>query len=488
MVVKSIWWILYCLIVVGIYYRCKSENFQKAVLLLADIFLVIMSSGLASFMLILAITLAIYMAARKIEKNESKCKWLLLILGFVVTLGLLLYFKYLSPMIEVSWLVVPIGLSYWALSLWGYLYDVYKGVMPAEKNYLDLLCFTIFFPAIFEGPINLYKSFMPQIKSFHPFDWDKFVSGFQRMIWGYIKTMVIADRIGIFVNGALAIEETRGLILLLVMMLYMFQLYADFSGGIDIIMGLAEILGFKLAENFNSPLVSKSVTEYWKRWHKTLGDWMQKYVYYPIVLNRRLQKMTSFIKNEDMQLAIIPAVASFVTFVVVGIWHGTGWNYLIWGCYQATFVTLGILLSGFYQRLRTFFKINARSRYWHIITAIRTFIIEVLGLFIIKTSSLQKVAGYYQKLFKLDNFGDFTNGTLLGYGLSFKNCIVMLIGVAILIFVDIMHFKKFSFRKYLMKYNILVRYSVYIILILVVLIFGIYGPGYDAAAFIYQAY
>ena len=149
------------------------------------------------------------------------------------------------------------------------------------------LVYVTYFPAIIEGPINMYKKLMPQIKARHAYDWDRMIRGLMRSLWGYLKKMVIADRIGILVMGILQDEAAHGATILFALVVYSFQIYADFSGGIDVIMGISEVLGIELAENFKSPLISKNVTEYWARWHKSLGEFMEKYIYYPIVLNRK---------------------------------------------------------------------------------------------------------------------------------------------------------------------------------------------------------
>ena len=216
-----------------------------------------------------------------------------------------------------------------------YLVDIYHKKYKAETDLVAFLVYVTYFPAIVEGPINMYRKLMPQIKEKHTFDWERMIRGLMRTLWGYLKKVVIADRIGILVMGILQTEDAHGIVILYALVIYSFQIYTDFSGGIDVIMGISQVLGIELAENFKSPLISKNVTEYWQRWHKSLGEFMEKYIYYPIVLNRKLMKFSKKIKNKYQSRAFSAFVASLIVFVIVGIWHGTGWNYVVYGMYQA---------------------------------------------------------------------------------------------------------------------------------------------------------
>ena len=329
---------------------------------------------------------------------------------------------------------------------------------------------------------------MPQIRTRHTFDWDRMVNGLQRMLWGYFKKMVVADRIGIFVNGVLQDQSTHGVTIIYAMILYSFQIYTDFSGGIDVIMGISHILGIDLVENFKSPLVSKNVTEYWARWHKSLGEWMEKYIYYPIVLNRKLMKFSRKIKDKYMSRAFTAVIASVVVFIIVGIWHGTGWNYVVYGMYQALFVASAVALKPVYTKIKEALHINEKCLSWNIFCIVRTFVILFFGRLLIKASDLGQAWELIVRMAKLDNWNVLADGSLVNYGLDFKNMIVMWIGVLIVIIVDVMHEQGIKFRETLMKQDIVFRYAVYVTALMVIVIFGIYGKGFDAASFIYQGF
>lgn len=501
MEIKSIEYLVFCFIICAAYFALYKSKLQKYVLLAADVFCVVAMSDFRSLAVIVCITAAVFVVGKSIEKAETKNKKkVLMYIGMFFSIGVLVYFKFFRHTfaavqvlfsgvgIELTDLIVPVGLSYYTLSLSGYILDIYHGKYKTEESFIDFLCFIMFFPAIIEGPINLYKKIIPQIKENHSFDFDRMVGGLIRMLWGYFKKVVIADRIGIIVMGILSDKETNGSLILLALILYSFQIYGDFSGGIDVIMGVSEILGFNLTENFNAPLISKSVTEYWQRWHKSLGEWMEKYIYYPIVLNKNLLKFSKKIKNKHMSKAFSATLASVIVFVVVGVWHGTGWNYVVYGLYQALFVASAVALMPVYRSIKNKLHINEKCISWQIFCVLRTFTFLLFGRLLIKASNLEQAGELIGRLCKFDNWGALFDGSIFEFGLDYKNFYVMIIGILILIVTDILQYNKISIRELILKQDIVFRYSVYMIGIFAIIIFGIYGPGFDASSFIYQGF
>lgn len=501
MELKSLIYLGFCLFVALIYFLLQKTDKQKYVLLGANLIFLLINSGKKAVLMVLIITAVTFLTAIQIEKTEEKRKrQLLLAVGFLSSIGALIFCKFFTGLFvlvqqlmqvqssSIVELIVPMGVSYYTLSMYGYLLDVYHRKYTAERRYLDFLTFLLYFPAIVEGPINLYKKLMPQIKARHTYDWDRMVNGLQRMLWGYFKKMVVADRIGIFVNAVLQDHSTHGVTIVYAMVLYSFQIYTDFSGGIDVIMGISHIFGIELVENFKSPLVSKNVTEYWQRWHKSLGEWMEKYIYYPIVLNRNLMKFSRKIKNKYMSRAFSAVIASVIVFIIVGIWHGTGWNYVVYGMYQALFVASAVALKPTYTKMKKALHINEKCLSWNIFCIVRTFVILFFGRLLIKAGNLGQAWDLIVRMSRLDNWGVLADGYLVNFGLDFKNMIVMWIGVLIVIIVDVMHEHGMKFRETLMKQDIVFRYAVYVAALMVLVIFGIYGKGFDAASFIYQGF
>lgn len=507
MSIQSLAFLFFVLIVFSAYYLLEKTGFQKYVLLLASLFCMVSMSSISAAVLIGLLAFIVYAIAKKMEKlirdnggKPSKAVRRWFFCGAVLDIGLLLYFKFFQSTwlilqnimaaghIALADLVVPVGLAYYTLALYGYLSDIYHKKYEAEKDFLLFLTYVTYFPAIIEGPINLYKKLAPQLKQRHVFNEMRVVCGLQRMLWGYFKKLVIADRIGILVMGILRDETAAGPLIFYAMVLYSFQIYTDFSGGIDVIMGISEMLDIRLAENFRSPLVSGSVTEYWQRWHMSLGEFMEKYIYYPIVLNRRLMKFSRKIPNKYLSRAFSATLASVIVFIIVGIWHGTGWNYVVYGMYQALFVSAAVLLAPFYKKMKTAFCINEKTFGWKLFTILRTFVILVFGRMLIKSANLEQAGQLLTRLFSDLNPHALFDGTIYQYGLDMKNVFLMYACILLIIVVDILHEKGVHFRELLMQQGIVFRYLVYYIAVFSIIVFGIYGPQFDASSFIYQAF
>ena len=509
MELKSLGYIAFCLLVILVYYLARhiNDKAQRYVILAANIIMILSVSRPDVLLLIMLLALFVFLMGRAIHKaiiaGNKKKSHILLWVGIVGVIGLLCYFKFFKETytalqmllaangVTIGDVIVPAGLSYYSLSLTAYLIDIYHKKQEPETSYIDFLTFMTFFPSIIEGPINMYKKLSPQLKASHEFNPDNFIRGFQRAIWGYFKKVVIADRIGILVMGILTGDNRVGLRLFWAMVLYSFQIYTDFSGGIDVIMGVAEAMDIKLSENFKAPLCSKSVTEYWQRWHMSLGEFMEKYIYYPIVLNRKVMKFSKKIKNKYLQKVFSATLASIIVFVVVGIWHGTGWNYVVYGCYQAIFVSSAVLLGPCYKKWKEKLHINDKCLSWRLFATLRTFIILTFGRYFIKAGDLDQAFELFRDTFSgLHNWnlGTLIDGSMAGYGLDFKNQMIMYMSIILLIIVDIAHFKGVKIREEFMKLDIVVRYIVYMAAIMSIVIFGIYGVGFTGASFIYQGF
>jgi len=446
----------------------------------------------------------------KEERAGKLQKKLVLAACMAVNLGILAVFKYgnfainsvnyILSKIHVSAverrfdLLLPVGISFYTFQALGYIMDVYRNDVEVEKNPVRYALFVSFFPQLVAGPIERSKNLLNQMRSIDQIQvWDakRVASGGIFMIWGLFMKMVIADRIGILVMAILKDEAAGGFLLFWAMVLYSFQIYADFSGGIDVIMGLSEMLDIRLAENFRSPLVSRSVTEYWQRWHMSLGEFMEKYLYYPIVLNRSVMKFSKKIPNKYLKKVFSATLASVIVFILVGVWHGTGWNYVVYGCYQAFFVSTAVLLGPWYKKVRTALHINENALSWKLFQALRTFLILTFGRFFIRAKDLPQAFSLMARTFRnfsLRQTAILFDGTLCGYGLDYKNIRLMYLGIALLIAVDILHERKVKLRETVLRQDIVTRFAIYLLAVFAIIIFGIYGPEFSASSFIYQEF
>ena len=275
-----------------------------------------------------------------------------LIASVMVILGVLIYCKYTNMLIDfinqvcdlaqgsqinAVKVIVPLGISYYTFSSVGYLLDIYWRKKKYEKNYIDFFVSMSFFPQMVQGPIARYPKVIEQVKQLKGFEYQRFCMALQLMLWGYFKKMVIADRMSVFVNQIFGhIGYYRGLVFVVALAGSAVQLYADFSGCMDIVEGVAELFGITLDKNFDLPFSSQSTAEFWRRWHITLGAWFKDYVFFPMSTSSLNIKISRFFKNKfgtragKTVTSIIPLI---VVWLLTGIWHGTGMNYVVWGCY-----------------------------------------------------------------------------------------------------------------------------------------------------------
>lgn len=268
----------------------------------------------------------------------GKKKYLYISLG--INIGVLVFFKYLnflmdnltglihfsggtthSPLLNV---ILPLGLSYYTFQFIGYIFDIYRGSQKAEYNIFRFSLFILFFPKLLVGPIERAKHFLPQLSGNIPFSQDNLVEGGKRIVWGLFKKLVVADRIALYVAVIdAAPTQQSGITVLFASVLYTFQVYADFSGYTDMAIGSARLFGYNLLENFNRPLFAKNIGDFWRRWHISLSSWVNDYIFSPVLLKHRQWGTWGV------------SYALFVSFIVIGIWHGANWNYVLFGIIQA---------------------------------------------------------------------------------------------------------------------------------------------------------
>ena len=232
-------------------------------------------------------------------------------------------------------LLLPLGISFYTFQSMGYVLDVYREKVPAERNVGKLALFVSFFPQIIQGPIGVYDQLAHQLYAEHRYSFDNIRFGAQLILWGFFKKLVIADRaVGMIHTVAGAYTDYAGTYVLLAALVYALQLYADFSGGIDISRGVAQMFGITMGENFRRPYFSRTLTEYWHRWHISLGDWLRNYLFYPLSISKAFLNWGRHAKQHlgnHIGKVLPTAVASLITFLIIGLWHGASWNFILWG-------------------------------------------------------------------------------------------------------------------------------------------------------------
>ena len=401
--------------------------------------------GIPGLAYLLGATVLSYVAGLLIPKR----KWILWISVALNSLALLAVKA--QPLL--GWeFVAPLGISYFTLQIIAYNADIYRGKYEPEKNFFLYALHITYLPHIFIGPIEPYPSMRASLLE-RKFSWDGISGGAARAVWGLFKKYVIAARAGVIVAAISADTESyRGAFALAAMLLYSLQLYTDFSGGIDMVLGISRMLGLKLSENFNVPYFSQSFQEFWRRWHITLGGWLREYVYIPLGGNRK-GKIRKFLN-------------SIVTFLVSGLWHGI--HYLLWGLINGIFVSVG-------EKLKT---------RWKLLNQVVTFLLVTLlwSFFVWPTTgtALSMVAS----VFTTFHYGAFfeTVGTL---GLTLGEWIVLGAATLVLWFGD---WKMSALTDRFRKLCPAARVAVICALGLTVLVFGMYGIGFNASEFIYSRF
>ncbi len=386
--------------------------------------------------------------------------------------------------------VLPMGISFYIFSSCGYLIDIYRAKVTPEKNIARLALFISFFPQLVQGPISRYGELGAQLCAPHKFSSKTFTFGLWRILWGYFKKLVIADRVLVAMNTLLdSPEEYTGVYVLLLVLLYSVQIYADFTGGIDITIGIAEAMGIKLSENFDRPFSSRSTKEYWRRWHITMGSWFRDYIFLPLSVTRPMLKLNKRLAGRTSRTfasKTVAYIASAVTWLATGIWHGAGWNFIAWGLLNFVIIAVSETLEPLYARFHKRFPSLTESVPYGYFCAVRTFLLmgvvrsldcyRNVGLTVKMWGSMLTVRGTKELL----------SGGILSLGLGVFDFCVLGAAIITVFFVSRTSAKQ-SVREWL--YERPVRASVLVgALFIATLMLGAYGAGYDASQFIYNQF
>ncbi len=412
------------------------------------------SFGPINLVYILFSSLTSFFVAKYTKEKNRK---LIFILAVAINLLILVFFKICSHSkfigTPVENIIVPIGISYYTLQIISYLVDVYKKKYEPQKSLIKYLMYVIYIPYLIIGPINRYDDISESLYAKKHWDTSRILYGILRTLWGLFKKFVIAGRISMIISVITGnTSEYVGAYALFAMLLYSIQIYADFSGGIDMVIGVSKMFGIDVKENFNSPYLAESIKEFWRRWHIGLSSWLKDYVYIPLGGNRKGKIRTK--------------INLIITFVVSGLWHGA--NYILWGLFN------GILVA---------FSKNKTTKWKTLNRIINYLIISILWAFFIwptTTEALQMIGS----VFTTFNYGAlFSN--LLNFNLDIANIVVLIISVILLIIVDC---KKDKLDEKVKNMQVDTKILLIGILGIIILVFGIYGIGFNVNEFIYSKF
>lgn len=446
---------------------------------------------------------------RESRKNPDRMRRNALIFVIVSNVAVLFLLKYINFCINTingivdftggqdmflhgtSWLV-PLGISYYSLSLMGYVIDVYFGIAQPLKNPAKLALYGMFFPCMLSGPILRYREDGNQFFVPHNFDFNQITRGMQRMLWGFFKVLVISERMAVVVNTVYGdYTSYPGIFIWVGTVAFAFQLYSNFSGGMDIALGIAQTFGLKLPENFDRPFFSKSISEYWRRWHITLGVWMKEYIFYPLLRSSLFTKLgrkmkSKFGKKKGKQLTTF--VGMFLLWFAVGVWHGGNWKYVIGsGLLHWFYIVSGELLKPYLEKWMKLLHMNPNAWGVNIFRVLRTFFLVNIGFVFFRAASVGEAIQMLKSAVSVFNPVILVNGALFGLGLDWIEVIIAMVSLLLLFLVSLLQ-EKGSVRDRISRKKIWIRWLVWYSLVFYVILLGYYGPGFSAAEFIYQGF
>lgn len=408
--------------------------------------------------------------------------------SFLINLFLLGYFKYAGflldnvqsvfrrlgialsvPRVDV---LLPVGISFFIFQALSYTMDVYREEVAAEHNLFRYALFVSFFPQLVAGPIERSKDLLPQFSEKHDFSLDRAKEGLLIMGWGLFLKMVIADRAAIFVDAVYNdIATYGGMYIVVAAILFVFQVYCDFSGYSCIALGAAQVLGFRLTENFEAPFCAVSVGEFWRRWHISLNRWFTQYLYIPLGGNRK-GKLRKYCNQ-------------MVVFLVSGLWHGAVWSYVVWGGLNGIFVITGELTRPIRDRIKAAIHWRDEAVPVHVVRSVITTLLFAFSMIFFRSQGTSFAIRVIRQMVTVRNAGILFDGSLYTLGLNQRNFVLLLLALCVLMAADILRYRGVKVRGWILERCLPIRWACALVLILAIVVFGIWGVGYDKTAFIY---
>ena len=468
-----------------LFYFMVPDKIKNIVLLTASY--VFYARGGIHVVILFLVTVITYLMAYFIDKSASYKKRILIV-SVILEIGILAaskYFLFFSGcfkgwkiFVGVDWnkIVVPLGVSFYILQAIGYLIDVYREKVSFERNFIIHALFLSFFPYAVSGPVERAGHMFEQFRNIHRFDYERVCHGMQLFLWGGAVKVILADRLAVLANELLSNPvKYTGFELVVGAILYTLQIYCDFSAYSDMAVGTARILGFDILQNFMRPYFAETISDFWSRWHRSFSFWLRDYLYFTLGGSRK------GLVWKHMNLGVV--------FLVSGIWHGTGWNFIVWGLLHTVYYIYADLKKNVGKYFLKIKKIRTGGWESRFLRRLKMFLMVAFAWVFFYASDLKAALKILQSMFSTYNIGILFSANAFNVGgMVGKDWIVLAAGLLILMFVDILREKKIQICKVMDAQSIFVRWSVYMGLITAVILFGVYGPGYEAQEFIYQAF
>ncbi|MCR5303792.1 MAG: MBOAT family protein [Lachnospiraceae bacterium] len=485
MSVTSFYFLIFTAVLLAVYYLVP-ERLRAAVLLAAGGFFVYFGGGFKALILMALQCLIVWFLTARLSEAQGKIRTVLFVISIALCLCPLILLKYIG----IQGFMAPVGISYYSLSLVSMTADVYLG-MGKAPGVSEALLFGSYFPALTSGPILYYREDSGELLGLYAYSRENVLRGLQRMLWGLMKKLVISERLAVIAGAVFGEPETYGAVWLIIgTFSFSFQLYTDFSGCMDIILGLSEALGIHLPENFDRPFLSRTVAEYWRRWHMTLGAFMKNYLFYPLLrtrlftgLNRKLKKSM----GKKAGKTAVTALAMLVLWTAVGYWHGGDIKYVIGsGLLHWFYIVTGEIINPKFNKFWKRFSFGPDAPWLNALRVVRTFCLVSIGFVFFRADTAASAVVILKRIFT----GASGTGSWSDIGMAAKDTAVMLMFLLIMICIEFMADRcpGKDIRLKISGFRLPLRWTIWFALIFSVIIFGKYGPGYDAAAFIYQEF
>lgn len=434
-------------------------------------------------------------ALKKVFLHQSR---LVLLFAAVIHIGVLLVIKY-SPFfttnvnnlftllnvplqLDIPSYIMPIGISFFTLQAISYLFDVYRGLIKADDNIFRLALFMSFFPQIVEGPICRYGQTADQLWNVKQIEFENLKLGAQRILFGLMKKLVIADRLNPLIKEVFSnYSNYQGGIIAIAAVCYTIQLYMDFSGTMDAVMGIAQIFGVTMPENFQLPFFSKSISEFWQRWHITLGTWFKDYIFYPVTMSKPMKNLTSSARKKlgnHFGPLLAGSVALFCVWFCNGLWHGSAWNYIFFGMYHFALILAGNIISPAVTATNKKLHINADCFAYRTMQMVRTTILVIIGELFFRAEGLKDGLAMFGKMVTDFSFSTLDSTLMDKLKIDVQDIIIVSVALVIIFVISVLNEKGINIRLSLKKKNIVIRWGLLYALIMFIVIFGAYGKGY----------
>ena len=443
---------------------------------------------------------------KALKAEEDRRKRVIMVAALLLNFGILFALKYVAVLakgvnficrlVGVGYrmsrnsILVPLGISYYTFQSVGYVIDLYRRKFSPEKNLARFMLFVSFFPQLIQGPISRFDELAEQLYAEHEFNYTRIKHGIELSVWGLFKKLVISDRIAIITSTIFGSPEVYGgWYLAIATALSMLQLYTDFSGGIDILRGVAEAFGIIMPENFTRPFFSENQGEYWRRWHITLNNWWRDYIFYPLTLSKPLTSFGKFSKKifgSDFGKKLPILVSVIIIRVINSIWHGATIVSILGGVYYGLLLAFSFYFETKFKRLNEILHINTECLTFKVFRCVRTFLLICVPRLVVNARSLSDAGRYIRCLFNTYNPWVLFDGSLFNLGVSQQQMYVLIFSLLFLFVISLVQEKGVVLREFIDKQNLVFRGMIYIAIIYAIILFGAYGAGYDASAFIYQ--